>query len=198
MDTAKQDAALTLEEQATLLRLARAVLREHTLTGKVRKELLRDFEFTETLRKKAGVFVTLHCRGALRGCIGYIEEREPLYQAVKENTVNAACRDPRFPPVEESELDTIHISLSVLSPPEEVSGPSSFEVGRHGIILRKGCASAVFLPQVAPEQGWDREETLHHLSRKAGLNANAWKEKDARFWVFTAQVFHEQEEKKHS
>lgn len=194
MNATKQETTLTPEEQSTLLRLARAVLREHTLTGKVRKELLQDFELTEALREKTGVFVTLHCRGALRGCIGYIEGRDPLFQAVVENTISAASRDHRFPPVAERELDDIHLSLSVLSPLEEIPDPSRFEVGRHGIVLRKDSASAVFLPQVAPEQGWGREETLRHLSLKAGLSANAWKGKGVRFWVFTAQVFYEQEE----
>ncbi|MBI5187233.1 MAG: AmmeMemoRadiSam system protein A [Nitrospinae bacterium] len=178
-------------EQKILLRLSRRVLREYAIKGKATKDLIKDFEITGTMKKNAGVFVTLQKHGELRGCIGYITPREPLYQAVIDSTINAAFQDPRFSPVDGSELDDIDISISVLSVPEEVPGPSHFQPGLHGVILKKGIYSAVFLPQVATEQGWDRDETLRHLSRKAGLSENAWKDKDARFEVFTAEVFGE-------
>lgn len=177
------------KEQKTLLQLSRSVLREYTLLSKVGKDLIKEFDITENMKKNSGVFVTLQIRGELRGCIGCIEARKPLYRAVIDNTVNSAFKDPRFPPVNESELNDIDISISVLSAPEKISDYTQFKVGAHGIILKKGVYSSVFLPQVATEQGWDREETLYHLSRKAGLDGNAWKEKGTNFEVFTAEVF---------
>ncbi len=183
--------SLNNKEKETLLKLARQVLSEKTLEGKVRENIEKDFEITEVLKQNSGVFVTLKIQGQLRGCIGYIEPIKPLYQAVIENSINACSRDPRFSPVTESELSKIDLEISALSPPESIPDPDHFEVGTHGIILKQGSYSAVFLPQVAPEQGWDREETLRHLSQKAGLSKNAWKEKGTTFKVFTAQVFHE-------
>lgn len=179
------------KEQKTLLQLSRRVLREYAVRARVEKDLAREFEITGSMKKNSGVFVTLQIRGKLRGCIGCIDARKPLYQAVIDNTINAAFRDPRFPPVNESELDAIDISISVLSVPENIPDSGQFQVGAHGVILKKGVYSSVFLPQVATEQGWDREETLYHLSRKAGLDGNAWKDKDTAFEVFTAEVFGE-------
>lgn len=179
------------KEQKTLLQLSRRVLREYTLRARVEKNLIKEFDITGNMEKNSGVFVTLQIRGKLRGCIGCIEARKPLYQAVIDNTINSAFKDPRFSPVAESELDDIDISISVLSAPEKISDSGQFQVGTHGIILKKGVYSSVFLPQVATEQGWDREETLCHLSRKAGLDGNAWREKDTAFEVFTAEVFGE-------
>lgn len=180
------------KDENILLGISRNVLRKTAANNKVGDDVLEGLEITEPMKKNFGVFVTLKMTGELRGCIGNIEPVKPLYRAVMDNTVNSACRDPRFAPVQVSEVDSINIGISVLSPPEEIPDISSFEVGTHGIILKKGGASAVFLPQVAPEQGWDREETLRHLSRKAGLGQNDWKEKDAQFEVFTAQVFQEE------
>ena len=91
------------------------------------------------------------------------------------------------------ELKGIAIEISVLTPPQDIPGPEAFQVGKHGIILEKQGKRAVFLPQVAPEQGWNREQTLTHLAQKAGLSADAWR-KGTRFWVFEAQVFGEKEE----
>ena len=135
--------------------------------------------------------MTLQEKGRLRGCIGYILARSPLYQTVIDNAVNAALHDYRFAPVQAKELKDIQIEISVLSPLRDIGGPEEFIVGKHGVWMHKGGRSAVFLPQVAPEQGWDRETTLQQLSMKAGLPPDAWKH-GARFEVFTAQVFHEE------
>jgi len=182
---------MNANEKSMLLLWSRRVLTEHTLHGRVGAEVRQEFEFGETLKRKSALFVTLLRRGQLRGCIGYIDARKALYQATMDNTINAASRDPRFPPVQVSELDEIEISISVLSEPEPIPGPDYFEVGAHGIILKKADCSSVFLPQVASEQGWTREETLYHLSIKAGLVGDAWREDDAIFEVFTAEVFGE-------
>ena len=192
MTMENQKYLLSSKEQESLLKLSRRVLYDHVLEGKVREDITKDFYITGALRKNSGVFVTLKKGGELRGCIGYIEPRKPLCQAVLDNTISASSLDPRFPPVTGSELKDIDIEISVLTPPKEIPDTTHFVVGKHGIILKKGCYSSVFLPQVAPEQGWDREKTLYFLSRKAGLDGNAWKEKNARFEIFTAQVFHEE------
>lgn len=135
-----------------------------------------------------GAFVTLHQDGQLRGCIGTIVGREPLAGAVAANGLAAAVHDPRFDPVSPDELSKITIEVSALTPLHEVAGPDDIVVGRHGILLEKNGRHAVFLPQVAPEQGWDLATTLAHLCRKAGLPADAWRQ-GARLHVFEAEVF---------
>ena len=144
------------------------------------------------LQEKGACFVTLHDgTGELRGCIGNLQAYEPLGDNLRHNALNAAFRDPRFPPLEPEELPEIRLEVSILSAPRPISGPEEFELGTHGIILQQSGRSAVFLPQVAPEQGWDRTTTLTFLARKAGLAPDAWRQPDARFFVFTATVFGE-------
>ena len=128
------------------------------------------------LEVRSGAFVTLKKNGELRGCIGYILPRKPLYRAVAENGINAATRDRRFLPLRPDELDGLEVEVSVLSPPSPIASHDEFQVGEEGIILEKGGHSAVFLPEVAVEQGWDREQTLSRLAGKAGLPEDAWKE----------------------
>lgn len=140
------------------------------------------------LLEHRGAFVTLTRGGNLRGCIGYIEGIKPLIEAVADNAASAAVRDPRFPPVTPDEVPDLELEVSALSPLRAVPGPEDIVIGRHGILLEKNGRRAVFLPQVAVEQGWDLETTLGHLCLKAGLPPHAWQE-GARFQVFTAEVF---------
>jgi AmmeMemoRadiSam system protein A len=135
--------------------------------------------------------VTLKKAGDLRGCIGHIEAVEPLWQDIRDNAVAAALYDRRFTPVQAAELASLELEVSILTPLTAVAGPAGFEVGRHGVVLSQSGRRAVFLPQVAPEQGWDRDTTLNHLARKAGLLEDAWRQPGARFEVFEAQVFGE-------
>lgn len=135
-----------------------------------------------------GAFVTLTVAGRLRGCIGYIEGVKPLMDAVADNGRSAAVTDPRFSPVSVAELAEIHIEVSVLTPMVPVAGPEEIVIGRHGVVLVKESRRAVFLPQVAPEQGWDRDTTLTHLALKAGLEPDAWRQ-GTEFLVFEADVF---------
>jgi MEMO1 family protein len=136
------------------------------------------------------VFVTLTKEKELRGCIGHILPVESLEQSVISNAVSAASKDPRFPAVESSELPAIKVEVSVLTVPKRIESIKDFIVGKQGIIMRKGYSQAVFLPQVATEQGWDKSTTMNHLSRKAGLPENAWQQ-GAEFSVFETQIFHE-------
>ena len=139
------------------------------------------------LTEPRGAFVTLTRDGRLRGCIGYIEGVKPLVEAVVDNAASAATGDPRFPPVSEDELADLQVEVSALTPLRSVSGPTDIEIGRHGILLSKAGHQAVFLPQVAPEQGWDRDTTLENLALKAGLPADAWRQ-DCEFQVFEAEI----------
>ncbi|QSH42515.1 AmmeMemoRadiSam system protein A [Lentisphaerota bacterium ZTH] len=146
------------------------------------------------LEEEMSCFVTLHsANGMLRGCIGNIAAFEPLAENLARNAINAAFNDPRFPPVAVDEIDELEIEVSVLTPMQKIDSANEFEVGKHGIVLRCNTRSAVFLPQVAPEQGWDAATTLTHLSMKAGLHPDSWKSPDAEFEVFEAFVFSEKD-----
>ena len=180
---------LNQAEQDALLKLARATLERFVREGKRTDPARAGITLTDRLKEKRGAFVTLKRGDRLRGCIGYIVGLEPLYQTVIDNTINAASRDPRFPPVAPAELSDIHIEISVMSPLERVDDPETIEVGRHGLLIRQGVFQGVLLPQVATEQGWNREEFLEGVSRKAGLPPNAWRK--AELFRFTAQVFGE-------
>ena len=127
----------------------------------------------------------------LRGCIGYHGNDIPLYQLVPDRAVSAAFRDSRFPPLSMEELDRIEIKVSVyLSNVYRIESLDEFELGQHGIILRKGDRGATFLPEVPIEAGWDKEEEMEQLCRKAGLPRGAWRE-NAELYVYATQVFGE-------
>jgi AmmeMemoRadiSam system protein A len=148
----------------------------------------RDLELDGPLAEPRGVFVTLTAGGALRGCIGSLAPARPLAEAVAWAARSAAAGDPRFDPVTPAETGALALEISVLSPLETVPNADAIDVGRHGVLLQKGSRQAVFLPQVATEQGWDRETMLAHLALKAGLPPDGWQE-GAVFKVFTAHVF---------
>ena len=141
------------------------------------------------VREAAGAFVTLRKGGRLRGCIGYIAPIKPVWQAVFDNAEAAALRDTRFLPVQPEELGDLDVEVSVLTDPVPIPDWTAFEVGKQGIVLVKGGRRAVFLPDVAVEQGWDREQTLTHLARKAGLPSDGWRE-GAQYFVFTNHKYH--------
>ena len=140
-----------------------------------------------------GAFVTLHKNGNLRGCIGNIIGRKPLYQTVRDMAISSATQDPRFPPVTSDELDDIDVEVSVLSKPKVIASVDEIELGVHGVIVSQGpFHSGVFLPQVAEETQWTKEEFLSHLcSQKANLPADCWKDQKTKIEIFTADVFSE-------
>ncbi|MCK9995569.1 MAG: AmmeMemoRadiSam system protein B [Candidatus Krumholzibacteria bacterium] len=145
-------------------------------------------DLSASLVSHRGAFVTLTIAGQLRGCIGYIEGIKPLVDAVAENGRSAAVGDPRFNPVAVDELARLEIEVSALTPLVPIAGPGEIVIGRHGVVLAKGGRRAVFLPQVATEQDWDRDTMLTHLALKAGLDPDGWRE-GAEFLVFEADVF---------
>lgn len=145
-----------------------------------------------------GAFVTLEKREELRGCIGRPYPEQPALRALQEAASDAATQDPRFPPVSPSELGTITVEVSLLTPPEPVDGeateiPKSVQVGRHGLIVRRGERRGLLLPQVPVDQGWETVEFLDQTSRKAGLPPGSWRDPDVTIERFTAEIFGETE-----
>jgi AmmeMemoRadiSam system protein B/AmmeMemoRadiSam system protein A len=140
------------------------------------------------LNKKCGAFVSLHKHGRLRGCIGHFGEDYPLHEIVAEMARAAAFEDPRFMPVTRDELNDLDIEISVLTPMRRIQSLDEFELHRHGIYIKKGYRSGTFLPQVADEVNWTKEEFVGHCSQdKAGLGWEGWK--DAELYVYEAIVF---------
>jgi len=139
-----------------------------------------------------GVFVTLHKRGQLRGCIGYPLPIKPLMEAVVDNAISAAVEDYRFPNVTPEELPDLDIEISILTVPQKVESPEDVEVGRDGIIIEKGFQKGLLLPQVPVEQGWNREQFISHGCLKAGLHPDEWK-RGVKIRTFQAIVFGEKD-----
>ncbi len=139
--------------------------------------------------ERRGSFVTLKKKGNLRGCIGYILAIKSLYMQIIDLSLESAFDDPRFPSLVKEEYPFIEIEISVMSVPKRINNLSEFELSRDGIILTVGSNHSVFLPQVADETGWNKDEMLAALSRKAGLYPDSYKRADAQFMTFTAEVF---------
>ncbi|VAX20165.1 COG2078: Uncharacterized ACR [hydrothermal vent metagenome] len=177
---------LSSEERRILLRAARDAIRarlDHT--GEPSNTRL-----TPSLQARCGAFVTLYKGGSLRGCVGYTETDKSLYETVISAAKAAAFHDSRFNPVTFDELGSIDIEISVLGPATPIDNWENIEIGKHGIILEKGRFRALFLPQVALENGWDLPATLSHLARKAGVPEDGWRA-GASFMVFTSIKFGE-------
>jgi len=183
-------AELNDEEKNYLLALARQTLEKYLASGEV-------MEFAPErakLKEPRGAFVTLHEDGRLRGCIGQIiPTGAPLWQVVRDMAIAAATEDNRFEPADVGELKKIDLEISVLSVPQAIADWRGIELGRHGVIVKKnGWPGGVFLPQVAQETGWTREEFLGELcEQKAGWPRDCYRDKNVTLEVFTAQVFGE-------
>ena len=183
------------DARRTLLQIARAAIRDAVLADDSLRPALERTPHSAELESRRAVFVTLKSRGeaqdaeSLRGCIGHMSPRSPLLETVAEIAPKAALEDPRFPPLDESELNQVRISLSVLSPREALDDPSEIVIGVDGVELVHGERHAVFLPSVAAVQGWDIQQLLRQLSLKAGLTAEAWRE--ATLFRFRGESFGE-------
>ena len=176
---------ITSSDQQRLLRLARAALE-----ARVRRQPAPSLDGGGALDWPRGAFVTLHHRGALRGCLGRIGAEAPLGSTVADLAAAVSDSDSRFEPVSSSELADIALEISVLTPGCEVQTIEEIEVGRHGLIVEDGPRRGLLLPQVATEHGWDREAFLAQTCLKAALPADAWR-RGARILIFEAQVFAE-------
>ena len=154
---------------------------------------LPDIETADpALLEPRATFVTLRVResGELRGCRGECTATQPLIDSVKKMAVASAIDDPRFPLVTPREVDGLHIEISVLTPMHPIE-PEAVEVGRHGLMLRKGYNLGVFLPDVPTTYGWGRLQYLDKLCLKAGLREGSWREPDAQLFGFETESFEE-------
>jgi AmmeMemoRadiSam system protein A len=140
--------------------------------------------------ERRGVFVTLHVRRRLQGCIGVTEATEPLGEAIARCAFGAALEDPRFTPMTQEQLGDLSIEISLLSPLEPIS-PESIEIGRHGLFIHLHAHRGLLLPQVAIEHQFTREQFLEETCRKAGLRREAWRDAEASLFGFTCDVFSE-------
>jgi hypothetical protein len=146
---------------------------------------------SQALNQERGAFTTLKKAGALRGCIGYTSAVKPLYITVRDTATLAALRDPRFQPVNVSELPQLDYEISVLSPLRRVTDIQQIKVGEHGLLMKNGDQEGLLLPQVPVEQNWDRQTFLEQTCRKAGMSAGCWKDENTDIFMFTAVVFGE-------
>jgi len=189
-DEASDSSGLSLEDKRLLFDIVQDTLNQFVNDGKIFDVHLS----TEHLNQSLGIFVTLKAHDRLRGCIGRIVAAEPLYTSARDMAIAAASEDHRFAPVRPDELKDIEVEISVLSQPRDVSGAGEIVLGRHGVILGQGGRQGVFLPQVADETGWSKEEFLSELcSQKADLPRDCWQDPQTRIQVFTADVFAEKD-----
>ena len=178
------DFSLSDEEKRMLKEIAMTSIKD-SLDG---KPISHHSPLTSHLSEKCGAFVSLHKHGRLRGCIGHFGEDMPLHEIVAEMARAAAFEDPRFMPVTADELADIDIEISVLTPMRRIQSLDEFELHRHGIYIRKGYRSGTYLPQVADEVNWTKEEFVSHCAQdKAGIGWDGWK--DAESYVYEAIVF---------
>lgn len=183
---------LTSDERSQLLEIARQsaglAVREHAIFQPA-------LPASPRLAQAGAAFVTLTVRGELRGCVGDFPASQPLYLAVRDAAAQAALHDPRFPPVRPGELSGLEFEIAALSPFRHIAGPTGVRLGTEGILLRRGAAQAVLLPQVATEQGWDRSTFVSQAAIKAGLASDGWKSQDADLFAFTTLRFSDQQAK---
>jgi AmmeMemoRadiSam system protein A len=186
---------LTSDERKTLLRLARISIEDRLRRDGSLERALAPPPASPGLVEPRACFVTLHLpEGAaerLRGCVGSLEPRDPLFRSVVENARQAAFHDPRFPPLGEEDLARIVLSVSVLTPVTPIDGPGPIVLGRDGVVFARASRRSVFLPEVAVAQGWTVEELLENLALKAGLDRRDWR--GAELSTFQTEVFGEAE-----
>ena len=176
------------QQKQTLLKVARDTV-EAVISGEPTETPQSD---DPELNAPCGCFVTLKNHGRLRGCIGQFISESPLIELVAEMAKSSATGDPRFfaDPITAGELDQLDVEISVLSPLERTDEPLSLRLGVDGIYIKKGRTSGCFLPQVATETGWSKEEFLSYCcAHKAGLAADAWRDPETEVYLFTADVF---------
>ncbi|MBM4137848.1 MAG: AmmeMemoRadiSam system protein B, partial [Nitrospira sp.] len=173
---------LTKEEKEELLSLAKNTIINYVTNGKIPGGEIKNPKF----RANGATFVTIKKNGNLRGCIGNIQPVMPLYESVIKNAISACSSDPRFPPMNKEDIKDMDVEISILSPLLSLRDVKDIQIGRHGLVIRKGMQSGLLLPQVATEFGWDRDTFLEHICLKAGLPKDAWK--DAELYIFTAEI----------
>lgn len=181
---------LTEKDKIVLLSAAR-----ESIKSVFTEDLPQEIDYTQfpNLKPNCGAFVTLRINNNLRGCIGYIIGKFPLYETVCDAAKQSAFNDPRFRPLTSDELEKVDIEISVLSVPVHIDSYDDIKLGVHGLLLEEGLNKSVLLPQVAPENNLSLEEFLSILCEKAGLYSQIWKLKMLNLKSFEAQVFSEEE-----
>jgi AmmeMemoRadiSam system protein A len=177
---------LSEADRRAALELARQAIVEAVSRRRLPDTIPREGVFAE----RFGVFVTLHVRGRLQGCIGVTEPSESFGVAVARCAASAALEDPRFSPLKESQFEDVSVEISVLSPLQPIL-PEAIEIGRHGLLIVSHAQRGLLLPQVAVEHNLTRERFLEETCRKAGLPREAWKDPETRIFGFTCDVFSE-------
>ena len=180
--------SLSAQEKSELLALARKSV-EYVVQEK--EPYVPPASASATLNQERGAFVTLKLAGSLRGCIGYTSAMKPLYMTVRDTATHAALHDPRFRPVEASELPQLEYEISVLSPLRRVTDIDQIKIGEHGLLMKNGDNEGLLLPQVPVEQEWNRQTYLEQTCVKAGMRSNCWKDEDTDIFMFRAVVFAE-------
>jgi len=181
--------SVTKESQKELLKIARDSISGYLSTGKIPSFSAKNPE----LLNNGAVFVTLEKNHNLRGCIGTTEPRMPLYKAVSQLAVAAAVEDSRFNPVTKDELKDISIEVSVLSPLKKINSPDEITEGKHGVVIKKGFRSGLFLPQVWEHPQLAKKDAFLSTlcMEKAGLEPDAWKKSGTDMYIFTVFAFKE-------
>lgn len=182
-----EELILSEKHKQVLLEIARKTIESAVLGHRYETPAIKD----KTLNNKCGAFVTIHSNGRLRGCIGNVVGDAPLFRTVSMMAAEASMRDPRFPPLRAGELEEIDIEISVLTPLRKIENIEEIEVGKHGILIKKGFYQGLLLPQVAGEYGWDRTGFLENTCMKAGLSKDCYLKKDTEILIFSAIVFGE-------
>ncbi len=179
---------LNTKQRKELLKLARDTITFYLDQGEPLDRSTDD----ATLKEVMGVFVTLRRSQQLRGCIGNIIGTKPLHLGVRDMAIAAATQDFRFKSVTKDELEDIHIEISVLSSLKQITNTDEIILGKHGVLVRDAYRSGVYLPQVATETGWSKEEFMNSLcGQKAGMESSAWKSGKCDIYIFSAEVFEE-------
>ena len=178
---------LSDKNRTAILALARQALTEAVCRGR----LLAPFPIDGIFSTRCGVFVTLHVRGKLRGCIGVIDGLDPLGESIVRCTASAALQDPRFAQMQPEEVADSEIEVSLLSPLQPIL-PEQIEVGKHGLVVEQGMRRGLLLPQVAVEHHLDRERFLGETCHKAGFSRDAWKDPETAIYGFTCEILHQQ------
>lgn len=177
---------LSEAQRRAALQLARTTIVDAVSHHKLPEVFPSEGVFAE----KRGVFVTIHRNQKLQGCIGVVEAKEPLGEAIVRCAASAALEDPRFAPLKPDQLSGLNIEISLLSAPESIA-PESIEIGRHGLLVQLHAHRGLLLPQVATEHHLTREQFLEETCRKAGLPREAWRDPEAQILGFTCEVFRE-------
>ena len=180
---------LTPELQRELLTIARGALEARVRRTRTATAAKAD----DASQPRCGAFVTIFCRGELRGCLGRVTSTRPLPELIDHLAREVADSDPRFDPVQPGELPHISVEVSVLTPEREIASVDEIEIGRHGLIVEQGSRRGLLLPQVPTQHEWNRETFVAQTCLKAGLPADAWR-RGVRMFVFEAQVFGEEDE----